>query len=94
MTDRLSDRIRPNVEAAPWVVEEVKRLEQRLDAAYAKGRESMREEMNKLKEDGDGLPVGYADWYNRKFKGQPVDTARDHACEDAWRSALSRHADQ
>lgn len=30
----LSDRIRPNVEAAPWVVEEVKKLEQELADAY------------------------------------------------------------
>ena len=29
----LSDRIRPCVEAAPWVVQEVRALEQQLDAA-------------------------------------------------------------
>lgn len=31
---KLSDRIRPNVEAAPWVIEEVKRLEWELSKAY------------------------------------------------------------
>lgn len=29
----LSERLRPDVEAAPWVVDEVKRLEAQLDAA-------------------------------------------------------------
>lgn len=29
----LSDRIRPNVEAAPWVIDEVRRLEQAAQAA-------------------------------------------------------------
>lgn len=32
MSTRLSDRIRPNSEAAPWVVEEIKVLEGRLAA--------------------------------------------------------------
>ena len=30
----LSERIRPGVEAAPWVIEEVKKLEQELASAY------------------------------------------------------------
>lgn len=30
----LSDRIRPNSEAAPWVIDEVKRLETELAEAY------------------------------------------------------------
>lgn len=30
----LSERLRPEVEAAPWVIEEVKRLEEELDAAW------------------------------------------------------------
>ena len=29
----LSERLRPEVEAAPWVIEEVKKLEEELDAA-------------------------------------------------------------
>lgn len=36
MRTKLSDRIRPNVEAAPWVVDEVKRLEKELAAARSK----------------------------------------------------------
>jgi hypothetical protein len=31
---KLSDRLRPNSEAAPWVVEEVKKLEKELADAY------------------------------------------------------------
>jgi hypothetical protein len=31
----LSDRLRPGVEAAPWVIEEVQRLESELAEAYA-----------------------------------------------------------
>ena len=31
----LSDRIRPDVEAAPWVIEEVKKLEAQRDALIA-----------------------------------------------------------
>lgn len=38
-------------------------------------------------EDDDGLPVGYADWYNKRYAGQHVDTSRDYTCEDAWRAA-------
>jgi hypothetical protein len=34
----LSDKIRPNIEAAPWVIEEIKRLEAELSAAYAEIR--------------------------------------------------------
>ena len=30
----LSDRLRPDVEAAPWVLKEVKKLEEELDAAW------------------------------------------------------------
>lgn len=30
----LSERLRPEVEAAPWVIEEVKKLEEELDAAW------------------------------------------------------------
>jgi len=32
---KLSDRIRPNSEAAPWVIDEVKKLEERLSTAEA-----------------------------------------------------------
>jgi len=39
-------------------------------------------------EDEDGLPVGYAAWYNARYNGQPCDTQRDHACEAAWRAAI------
>jgi hypothetical protein len=35
---KLSDRIRPDVEAAPWVIEEVKKLEQELADAYLEMR--------------------------------------------------------
>ena len=31
---KLSERVRPNCEAAPWVIEEIKRLEQELSDAY------------------------------------------------------------
>jgi hypothetical protein len=34
----LSERIRPNSEAAPWVIDEVKRLERELAEAYAELR--------------------------------------------------------
>lgn len=34
----LSDRLRPNVEAAPWVIDEVKKLEQGLADAYLEMR--------------------------------------------------------
>ena len=34
----LSERIRPGIEAAPWVVEEVIRLERELAEAYAEFR--------------------------------------------------------
>jgi hypothetical protein len=34
----LSERIRPNCEAAPWVVDEVRRLEFELSEAYAELR--------------------------------------------------------
>lgn len=30
----LSERLRPDVEAAPWVIKEVKKLEEELDAAW------------------------------------------------------------
>jgi chromosome segregation ATPase len=30
-TAKLSDRVRPNSEAAPWVVEEIKKLERKLE---------------------------------------------------------------
>ena len=41
-----------------------------------------------LSEDEDGQPVGYSNWYNDRFRGQTVDTSRDHHCEAAWRRAL------
>lgn len=31
----LSDRVRPNIEAAPWVLEAIQQLEAELAAAYA-----------------------------------------------------------
>lgn len=31
---KLSKRVRPNCEAAPWVIEEIKRLEKELSDAY------------------------------------------------------------
>ena len=34
----LSERIRPGVEAAPWVIEEVKKLEQGIASAYLETR--------------------------------------------------------
>lgn len=34
----LSDRLRPNVEAATWVIDEVKKLEQELADAYLEMR--------------------------------------------------------
>jgi hypothetical protein len=40
---KLSDRIRPNTEAAPWVVEEVKRLEEELEVAKALNRLTVKE---------------------------------------------------
>lgn len=45
-----------------------------------------RKAVDVLAEDSDGMPLGYADWYNRQFCGQIVDTSRDHACEAAWRA--------
>lgn len=40
-------------------------------------------------DDEFGNPPGYTDWYNTQFFGQPVDTKRDHACEAAWRAAMT-----
>jgi len=37
----LSDRLRPDVEAAPWVIEEVKKLEQELADAYLEMRKQL-----------------------------------------------------
>ena len=34
----LSDRLRPNIEAAPWVIDEVRKLEQELADAYLEMR--------------------------------------------------------
>ena len=31
---KLSERVRPNCEAAPWVIEEIRRLERELSDAY------------------------------------------------------------
>lgn len=39
-------------------------------------------------DDEDGQPIGYADWYNRRFLGRICDTERDSYCEEAWRAAL------
>lgn len=47
----LSDRIRQNVEAAPWVIDEVKKLEQELADAYIemhKIRPSVRAVFNRI----------------------------------------------
>lgn len=38
---KLSDRLRPDVEAAPWVIEEVKKLEQELADAYLEMRKQL-----------------------------------------------------
>lgn len=35
---KLSERVRPNCEAAPWVIEEIKRLERELADAYLEFR--------------------------------------------------------
>lgn len=35
MADKLSARVRPNSEAAPWVVEEIKNLESELETTKA-----------------------------------------------------------
>ena len=35
---KLSERVRPNCEAAPWVIEEIKRLERELSDAYLEFR--------------------------------------------------------
>ena len=43
MRTKLSDRIRPNSEAAPWVIEEVKRLENELEAAKAMHKVAVKE---------------------------------------------------
>jgi hypothetical protein len=38
---KLSDRLRPDVEAAPWVIEEVKKLEKELGDAYLEMRKQL-----------------------------------------------------
>jgi len=43
MSAALSDRLRPGVEAAPWVIEEVRRLERELAAKQARIDELMQE---------------------------------------------------
>lgn len=49
---KLSDRLRPNVECAPWVIDEVKKLETRLDLLLIgeneKGLRALIEEAAKL----------------------------------------------
>lgn len=49
----LSDRIRPNMEAAPWVIEEVKKLEAEVER-LRNGLRTIREEL--LEEDCDCPP--------------------------------------
>ena len=39
MKTKLSDRVRPNSEAAPWVIDEIKKLEQQIAAYEAVERE-------------------------------------------------------
>ncbi len=50
----LSDRIRPNCEAAPWVVEEVKKLE-RENAALRAALDAQMQYQRHLSEDRDRL---------------------------------------
>lgn len=43
-------------------------------------------------EDEDGLPAGYARWYNAYFRERPADTSRDADCEASWRAAFQQRA--
>lgn len=43
---KLSERIRPNCEAAPWVIDEVRQLERLLDS-----KEALTQEIDRLKEE-------------------------------------------
>lgn len=45
---KLSDRVRPNVEAAPWVIEEIKRLEEELRLAHQDRSNLISKEPTKL----------------------------------------------
>lgn len=45
-----------------------------------------------IAEDDDGMPVGFAGWYNRRFAMLEVDTSRTAYCEDAWRAALKENS--
>jgi len=40
-------------------------------------------------DDDDGLPAGFAGWYNRKFRGRGADTRHLSDCEESWRAALT-----
>lgn len=44
--------------------------------------------------DDDGRPIGYADWHNRRFKGQPADAHRDNNCQSAWSHGYRAALDQ
>ena len=45
---KLSDRVRPNCEAAPWVIEEIKRLEEELRLAHQDRSNLISKEPTKL----------------------------------------------
>ena len=70
MADKLSQRVRPNSEAAPWVVEEIKLLESELEVAKA--------ELQKLKNDVLEALIITLDAYENKHplvanQGQALD---------------------
>ncbi|WP_315127019.1 hypothetical protein [Comamonas antarctica] len=41
------------------------------------------------KDDEDGLPGGFAHWYNNRFARRGADTQRMGDCEESWRAALA-----
>ena len=50
MTTKLSDRVRPNSEASPWVIDEIKKLEDKLTDECSK-RKQIEELYDNLKAD-------------------------------------------
>lgn len=44
--------------------------------------------------DAEGMPMGFAKWYDKHHFGQIVDTRRCESCESAWSAALEWASNQ
>ena len=76
----LSDRLRPHVEAAPWVIDEIKKLEAERDAAVARYEYVRRLNVPRFQE-----------LFVRCFKGERFDDLVDagiNALEEDWARSI------